>query len=186
MNAVLKVFHRLLDELEAARIPYMVMGGWAVQAWGRPRPTYDVDFTLSVSDSELCVFLRTLEKRGVMVDDAFLKGFQDQLAGLSKVQVSVFEFPDPIRVDLFLAKSAYQLAAFSRRREVDLLKRRIWVMAPEDLILHKLVAGRHKDLAAIEDILAIQKAPGQLDREYLRQWASKLSVGEALEKFIAT
>ena len=50
MNAVLKVFHRLLDELEAAKAPYMVMGGWAVQVWGRPRPTYDVDFTLSLSD----------------------------------------------------------------------------------------------------------------------------------------
>ncbi len=33
MNAILKVFHRFLDELEAAKVPYMVMGGWAVQVW---------------------------------------------------------------------------------------------------------------------------------------------------------
>ncbi len=184
MNPILRVFNRFLDELEAANVPYMVMGGWAVQVWGRPRPTYDVDFTISVSDADLRLFLQTLRAKGIIVDDAFLKGSQDHLAGFAKVQVSVFEFPDPIRVDLFLAKNDYQRAAFSRRREVNLLKRKIWVMAPEDLILHKLVAGRHKDLAAIEDILALQNGPGQLDGDYLRQWGSRLSVLDAIEKLL--
>jgi hypothetical protein len=185
MNAVLKVFHRLLDELEAAKVPYMVMGGWAVQVWGRPRPTYDVDFTLSLSDADLCAFLQVLADRGMIVDEAFLKGFQDRLAGFTKVQVSVFEFPDPIRVDLFLARNPYQVTAFKRRREVVLFKRKIWVMAPEDLILHKLVAGRHKDLAAIEDILMVQGGSDRLDKEYLWQWASTLGVRDALEKVLA-
>ena len=38
MNPVLKTFHWMLDELESGGVAYMVMGGWAVQAWGRPRP----------------------------------------------------------------------------------------------------------------------------------------------------
>lgn len=100
------------------------------------------------------------------------------------MQVSVFEFPDPIRVDFFLARSIYQRAAFSRRREVTLLGRQCWVMAPEDLILHKLVAARHKDLAAVEDILSVNSEAGRLDLGYLKAWAEKLSVAEPLSKLL--
>lgn len=84
MNPVLKAFHQIVDELELGNVPYMVMGGWAVQVWGRPRPTYDVDFTLSVSSEGLRAFLGALAQKGATVDEAFLKGFEDNLGRFAK------------------------------------------------------------------------------------------------------
>ncbi|HAK95088.1 MAG TPA: hypothetical protein DCM87_08830 [Planctomycetes bacterium] len=184
MNPVLATFHWMLDALESAGVPYMVMGGWAVQAWGRPRPTFDVDFTLSLSEDEFDGLLKQLDEKGALVDHAFLKGFRDTLAGFSKVHISRFEFPDPIRVDLFLVRTEYQRTAFSRRRQVAMFGRTVWVMAPEDLILHKLMAGRHKDLAAVEEIVDLHRNTGVLDGDYLRHWAAHLSVGEELSRFL--
>ena len=45
-------------------------------------------------------------------------------------------------------------------------------MAAEDLILHKRLAGRHKDLAAVEEIFDLNRDTGALDGEYLRRWAA--------------
>ncbi|MBI4586930.1 MAG: hypothetical protein HY717_23200 [Planctomycetes bacterium] len=184
MNPVLKIFHRFLDELEANRIDYMVMGGWAVQVWGRPRPTYDVDFTLSISDNDLKNFLKSLAARDFIVADEFLRGFKDDLSGLAKVQVSLFEFPDPIRVDLFIVQSEYQKTAFKRRLQMTMFGRLAWVISAEDLILHKLVARRHKDLAAVEEIFEIHRGTDRLDGKYLKHWAKLLSVSDLLEQYL--
>jgi hypothetical protein len=183
MNPVLKTFHRILDELDAAKVEYMLMGGWAVQVWGRPRPTFDVDLTLMIADPDLSAFLARLDARGFIVEESFLRGFQDELKGLRKVQVAWLEVPDPVRVELFLVRSNYQEMAFSRRLRLAMFGREVYVISAEDLILHKLLAARHKDLAAIEDILDVQ-LPDHLDLEYLRSWAARLSLDEALAKHL--
>ena len=56
-------------------------------------------------------------------------------------------------------------------------------MAPEDLILLKLIASRRKDLADIEEIVTICQS---LDMPYLRQWASKLGITDRLVQFFPT
>ena len=185
MNPVLKTFHRLIDEYEAAGIEYMVMGGWAVQVWGRPRPTFDVDFTISVTDEDLIKFLHSLAAKEFIVAEEFLRGFKDNLSGFAKIQVSIFEFPDPIRVDLFLARSEFQMTAFKRRMNMTLFGRQVLVISPEDLVLHKLLAKRHKDMAAVEEIFDIQRGTGKLDIHYMKLWARRLSVYEDLEPFLS-
>jgi hypothetical protein len=37
-----------IDELNAASIPYMLLGGLALSAWGLPRATLDIDLTVWV------------------------------------------------------------------------------------------------------------------------------------------
>ena len=72
----------------------------------------------------------------------------------------------------------YQKAAFSRRRSAKLLGRDVWTIGPEDLILHKLVAGRERDLADVAEILALTR---DLDMAHLRRWAGTLVVTGLLE-----
>lgn len=52
------------------------------------------------------------------------------------------------------------------------------VLGPEDLILHKLMAARDRDMADVAEILALTR---ELDVAYLRRWAPVLAVGDALE-----
>jgi hypothetical protein len=167
----------VLSHLDGSGIPYMIMGGFAVRSMGVPRPTYDADITLSVAEEKLAELLRTLYREGFVVPDEFIKGFRDTLHGMEKVKVQRFEQGHLWDVDLFLVTTAYQLAAFGRRLHVRFLGEDRWMITPEDLVLHKLLANRRKDLLDVEEVLKIHRA---VDREYLRTWASHLGIADRL------
>ncbi len=48
LNNILQAAVSLGQQLEIFRIPYCVIGGVAVQRWGEPRQTVDVDATLLI------------------------------------------------------------------------------------------------------------------------------------------
>ena len=101
---------------------------------------------------------------------------------MDKLKVRLYR-PDrpPIDIDLFLVTTDYQREAFSRRRLVAIDDGKVWCMAPEDLILHKLIAGRDRDKADISDLLMFARP---LDLGYLRRWAPVLGVQDLLESKI--
>lgn len=71
-------------------------------------------------------------------------------------------------VDLILAETDYQREAIARAAaETGPGARSIRVLRVEDVLVHKLIAGRPRDVADIEDILA--RGPA-LDADYLEQW----------------
>jgi hypothetical protein len=53
------------------------------------------------------------------------------------------------------------------RRVVDPTGWTASFISPEDLCIHKLVFGRHKDLADLENLFAVRP---DLDAEYIRRW----------------
>ena len=178
--------HEALEDLARAfdglHVDYMVMGGIAVRFWGVPRPTFDLDFTLALSQDRVAAMLRGLEARGYTVPEYHESGFLDRLAGMQKCSVTRYAGGRELKVDLFLVTTAYQKAAFSRRVRKAINDLQAWVISPEDLILHKLIAGRDRDLADIADILLLMP---DVDREYLRRWAGVLGVAQQLEKKLA-
>jgi len=170
---------RILDELE---IPYQLMGGLAVRVWSFPRATFDIDLTLSSSPERLPVLIRSLERGGLTVPEPFRSGFLDQLHGMNKLKVQLYQADrPPVDIDLFLVTTDYQRAAFARRRPVEIEDRKLWCMSPEDLVLHKLIAGRDRDKADVSDLLM---AVRPLDLGYLRRWGRVLGVLELLESKI--
>jgi len=60
--------------------------------------------------------------------------------------------------------------------------RSAWLISPEDLILHKLIAGRDRDRSDITDILWMNP---EVDTDYLRTWAATLGVSDQLERKLA-
>jgi hypothetical protein len=164
----------LLDLLESEGIPYAFMGGIVVPVWGIPRATYDVDVTLLADDATLQRFLAAARGKDFTVEPHFETGFRDRLAGMDKLRIERWT-PESrrVEVDVFLVTTEYQRAAFERRVQVRIDSRQAWVLGPADLILHKLVAGRPKDLADIQNILAVQ---GLVDADYLRNWCRRLGV----------
>jgi hypothetical protein len=168
----------VLDEL---RIPYMILGGFAVRTWGVPRPTYDADVAVSVDDVMLSSLLKTLDQAGFDVPDEHRKGWVDTVGGMGKVKVTRFEGTTLWDVDLFLARGEFLETALKRRKAARFAGRDAWFLAPEDLILLKLVANRRKDQLDVEEILKITR---DLDLPHLRSWASRLGVAERLEEFL--
>jgi hypothetical protein len=173
----------LLDEmvafLEERRVDYLVMGGVAVRFWGIPRPTYDLDFTLAIPPERVPGLCDALRDRGFTIPEIHEKGFVDRLAGMDKVAVARILDGREVRVDLFLVTTRYQREAFGRRVRKAINGGEAWLIAPEDLILHKLIAGRERDLADITDVLWMNP---NADKAYLRKWAGELGVSATLEK----
>jgi hypothetical protein len=166
-------FHRVLDWLEEARLPYAVMGGLAFAVHGVARATFDVDVVVAADEERVVSFLRKASERGASVEEPFLRGWTDTLAGMRKVGLLIGTLERPVAVDLFLVTTPFQRSAFSRRRDVMLGDRRFPVIAAEDLILFKLIAARRKDDADVVDLLTFG---GPLDLSYLKRWAARLRV----------
>ena len=181
-NRVREAALRLIDLLESTGTPYALMGGIAVPVWGIPRATFDIDLVLSVDDRGLAGFLEAAKGAGFEVDAPYESGFRDVLKGMEKIRIEWWT-PESrrVEVDVFLVSTPYQEAAFSRRQQVKIDGREAWVLSAADLILHKLVAGRAKDLADVQNILAVQGIP---DEDYLRAWAGRLQVSQALDRAI--
>jgi hypothetical protein len=55
----------------------------------------------------------------------------------------------------------------------------VWVLAPEDIILQKLKAGRPHDFTDAISFFTEQR--NEFDHEYLNQWALRLGVREELD-----
>lgn len=86
-------------------------------------------------------------------------------------------------VDLVLAGAEYQYGALSRvRRQVLHPGLEIPLLAVEDILIHKLIAGRARDLADVESIL--DAAPGT-DLAHLEHAARAWDVLELLRRLQA-
>ena len=176
------LLERLIEFFEKHRIDYMVMGGVAVRFWGIPRPTYDLDFTLAAQEDAIPQLCHQLSEEGFSVLTAHEKGFVDQLEGMRKFGVMHYAEGREVAVDLFLVTTEYQRAAFERKVQAKINARSAWLISPEDLILHKLIAGRDRDLSDITDILWMNP---EVDTDYLRTWAAALGVSDQLERKLA-
>jgi len=162
-------------------VDYLLMGGIAVRFWAIPRPTFDVDFTLAVEPEQAAWLCERFEEQGFSVSEAHKKGFVDSLKGMNKFGVVRYAAGREVRVDMFLVTTPYQERAFRRRVRARINGKEAWMIAPEDLILHKLIAGRPRDLVDAIDVLSLNPA---VDAAYLRDWAAVLGVSEALERHL--
>jgi hypothetical protein len=160
------VFETLLKQLalefDRSQIPYMIIGGQAVQLYGEPRMTRDIDLTLGLGAEGLdrildvssrCRLKPVTPEPAEFVRETMVLPALDERTG--------------IRVDFVFSATDYERQAISRSRPVDLGGVKVSFAAVEDVVIHKLVAGRPRDIDDVRGILA--KTSG-LDREYVGRW----------------
>jgi len=160
------MFQELLEKigraLEAHDIAYMVIGGQAVLVYGEPRLTKDIDVTLAKEPEEVEEVIEAVNKMrlDILVDDP--DGFVSQTYVLPTQEPS-----SGIRVDFIFSSSDYERQAIRRARSVRIGKALVRVAAPEDVIIHKIIAGRPRDL---EDTKGVLLKNPDVDTEYIRRW----------------
>ena len=82
--------------------------------------------------------------------------------------------------DFFVALDEFQMEALGRRRTVELDDGFTTdILAPEDLLVYKLIAWRPKDRAAIERLTMVQTS---LDWDRVRRWARAYGVEDRLQE----
>lgn len=165
---------QLSEAFEKTGIPYMVIGGQAVLVYGEPRFTKDIDVTMGVGIDRLEDVLRLVGSAGWKVLVPSPPEF------VQKTMVLPCQDPaSGVRLDLIFSFSPYEKQAMGRVRRVSLLGKQVCFASPEDLVVHKVVAGRPRDL---EDIRVVQlKNPG-MDRAYIEKWLKEfeLTLGRPL------
>ncbi|MGY4707508.1 nucleotidyl transferase AbiEii/AbiGii toxin family protein [Candidatus Bipolaricaulota sp. J31] len=151
--------------LEARGVPYFIIGGLALQHWGEPRLTRDVDITVLVDPEELESFVdEVLSRFSPRVSDA--RGFA------LRHRVLLVQTEDGVPVDISLGIPGYEEEAFERAVEVGFpAVGKLRVIGPEDLIIHKCVAGRPRDVEDVEGILIRQRL--RLDLDLVRRWLTE-------------
>jgi hypothetical protein len=179
LDQLMRDFVSLFDQLG---VPYAVMGGMAVRAYGIPRPTHDLDFTIILSRDRLQQLFEAAASAGYSIPPEYDAGWVDQVGGMPLVRARLYLADKAIDVDIFLAESRFQRELMDRRRKESVDGQTVWLVSPEDLILLKLIARRPRDLIDVADVFFMQ---GELDKEYMRRWANVLGVTELLEKALA-
>lgn len=181
MTPIKQLLYETIGTLINLEMEYAVMGGWAVRAYGVPRPTYDVDVTVAIDRSRLGELFSAMDDLGYDIDETYRKGWTDQIAGMTLVKATTFVEGRTLSADIFLAENVFQQLMIKRKQLARINGLAAWVVSPEDLVLMKLVASRYRDLGDVQDIFFMQDT---LDEPYMRKWAPKLGVAEKLEQAI--
>lgn len=172
---------RVWDALERAKIDAALMGGMAVTAWGHFRATRDVDLLIAVDVAHWDDAARRLAAAGFVMTRVRPPR---QLDRLHVVQTEC-RVPDvlwELEVDFLLAQSEYHREAIRRSVPFQFtnMATPIRVLTCEDVILHKLLAGRLLDLDDARRLLVINAAT--IDNAYLDMQAVALGLNAALAK----
>jgi predicted nucleotidyltransferase len=149
------------------RLNYAIIGGIALQFWGEPRFTRDLDLT--VQDK---LDLAELVRRAT---EAFASRVPDPYSFARDTRMLLLRAAD-VDVDVAVALRGYEDSLFARVRSIEVEPgKRIHICSAEDLIIHKALAGRPQDLADVQSVLHRQGK--RLDVRYVRRWLGEFSRG---------
>ncbi len=173
----------VLDACDAEGVEHLVVGAFAVSAYGIPRSTKDVAVLLSVTAAE--PLRRVVARLGPIVE--FDSQIQFDTLTWGKRQVGVTRETPPLKVELFeLFDDPFVLSQFARKRQrfSEQIRRTAWLPTPEDVVVQKLRWGRNKDLDDARDVLAVQ-GPETLDMAYIEKWCGQHGTTERLRAALA-
>jgi hypothetical protein len=165
---------RVASELERRGLPFMVIGGQAVLVHGEPRLTQDIDITLGAGPADIGDVIAACEALE-------LETLPEDPAAFAR-RTFVLPAADPairIRVDFIFSTTPYERLAISRAVSVPVGGVSVPYASAEDLLIHKLFAGRPRD---VEDARGVVARQGErLDWDYVERWAREFSLVEGKE-----
>jgi len=147
------------------RVPNAFGGALALAYYAEPRATVDIDLNVFVPASRADAVTRPLQKLGVDVADPVARSSITR-EGQGRLMW------DTTPIDLFFAYDPFHDAAGAARREVPFADARIWILAPEHLVVCKVVFNRGKDWVDIDAMLAIGTA---IDAAEVMRWVGRIA-----------
>ncbi|MGI8601689.1 MAG: nucleotidyl transferase AbiEii/AbiGii toxin family protein [Verrucomicrobiales bacterium] len=144
---------------EQHRWKFCFIGGLALQHWGEPRFTKDVDMTLLTGFGN--------EEKFV---DLLLARFEGRVANPKEFalrnRVLLLKSTDGIGIDIAMGALPFEESAVRRASDIELMPALILrLCSPEDLIVMKTFANRDQDWIDVRGILVRQGA--NLDWKYV-------------------
>lgn len=148
--------NKVCEALQKAKIPYAVVGGYAVALHGVPRGTFDIDFVIRWTLNNLVNTEKVLKKLGLVsripVDALSVFNFREEY--ITNRNLIAWNFYDPMnqshQVDIIIN---YDLKD-SSVKTIKTLYGSLRVLSKKDLIAMKKSSGRPQDLEDIKSLEA--------------------------------
>lgn len=178
MNEELELIKEVASRLEQAGIGYMMTGSMAMAVYTTPRMTRDIDIVIQVTYEDTKKIVELFQ------NDFYIDETSVRQAVENRGMFNIIHNESVIKIDFIIRKDEeYRLEEFARRQTVEIEGQPISVVAPEDLILSKLVWARQSDSELqLGDVRQMLTALNDIDDDYLKNWSEKLGVAELLEK----
>lgn len=146
-------YKEMLQCLSGENVKFLLVGAYAVAAYGFPRATKDIDILVRPTSDNASSLMRALARFGAPLDGVSTEDFSTE--GV------VFQIGNsPRRIDILTRISGVEFQhAYERRRVIVLEGVEVPVISLEDLITNKRATGRTQDLADVERLESIR--PGE-------------------------
>jgi hypothetical protein len=169
---------------EQLGVAYLIGGSVASSVYGVARSTLDADLMADLKPEQVSFFIALLEADYYISEPAI----RDALVRHSSFNLIHFE--TMVKIDVFIPKGQPFDQSTLKRKQPTLIdkadSRPFQVASPEDIILLKLDwfrKGGSESGRQWKDILGVLRVQAKtIDRDYLKEWAEKLSLSDLLEK----
>jgi hypothetical protein len=160
----------VVEALEACGIPYMLVGSYSSNAYGIARATQDADFVIELGDAAIAELARLIAP-SIRIDPQM--SFETVTMTRRFIATVV---GTPFKIEFFLLDNdPHNQERFRRRRQINLLNRRVWLPTVEDVIVTKLrwalLGARSKDRDDVRDVIAVQG--DRIDWDYVHKWCDE-------------
>lgn len=173
-----EILARVGNTLNKHNLPYMIIGGQAVLLYGEPRLTRDINITLGLNADRLNQFLAILQEIPLKPIPEDIESFVKQTMVLPTLDETT-----GIRVDFIFSFTLYEIEAIKRAKKIHILSQEVSFASPEDVIIHKIFAGRPRDL---EDVRTILLKNPDIDNSYIRDWLKEFDASTGKKDFLKT
>jgi len=172
MSEELEVLKIVTERLNKANIPYMISGSIAANYYTVPRMTRDVDIVVELKQGDIDKFVGLFED-DFYVDREMIKSEVSRQGIFNLIHSQYI-----IKIDFIIKKSsAYQQAAFSRRKDILIEGCPMWFISAEDLVISKLIWAKnsHSEMQ-LKDVRNLTETVSNLDLKYVNNWLRELGL----------
>lgn len=176
----------VIDALQAANVPYVVVGSMASAQHGAARSTLDTDLVVVLKPSHIPGLIAQLQTEFYADEQMAMRAVENRSS------FNLIHLKTMFKVDLFVAgEGVFDRAQIERRvvrKVAEHSDRTIFVLSAEDTILAKLRwyrMGGEQSSRQWDDVVSVVKVQGdRLDIVYLRAMAAELQVDDLLRRLL--
>lgn len=145
-------FERLCTHLNSSKIPYAIVGGYAVALHGAPRGTLDIDLIINLTDKDMAALEKAMQDAGFVsrLPVTAKEIFQFRKEYIEKRNLIAWSFYNPLKpseiVDIIITHDLKNL----KTNTIKCGTLPVHVLSKSDLIKMKQASGRPQDLLDIE------------------------------------
>ena len=171
-----EALRKITEIFERNDIDYMLIGGWALPAYGHIRSTIDIDIAIIVkTNKKLLDLILELKNNDYQIpsDNQRLDQAMIQITDMSNmVEIELWLKPDGLVMDNMLLK---------KRSKGTIGGSSYWIIGPEDLIINKLSRPDRSETDEMDVITVLKNQKKNLDWKYLEKRAKKADIFSLLK-----